>query len=315
MDYNRFLDLVYFYDDLFEVEGPINGLEIKGKVIIIGDDGFKLTDDAFKLALRRIGISGTLTDFTRRNGEADYEFIQEAINRKLNYWNIRPSKILTDGKTAYSVMSTRYQRVKHEVVLNRLSKMINIERYFDEKRSYVSDRSMLIFLKGIKEFEIENDSEYLFGVSVRNSQTGWGSLRTSQFIERLVCSNGMTSKLVSSSLSLYHVGAVRDEFSRVIERYLNPQPVVELLQTAVKKPALVSVPENIPKILSRFGVKKEHHEGIVKAWEQERDLGLGPFGIANAITRYNDHNYLGSSSYNSDEYYELSMIAMEMLSY
>lgn len=315
MKYDHFIDMCMFYDDLFEFEGPITDLDIKHNTIAIDGEYFILTESAYKQALRRIGVTGTIKDFTDKHGNVDYEFVQKAIDRKLEFASPIDAKILTDAKKSYMVMSPRYERTKHEVVLNKLNNIVDVERYFDEKRSNVTDKYMHLFLKGINEFEIDGDSNYLFGVSVRNSQTGWSALGISQFIERLVCSNGMTSRLVSMSISLTHRGGATREFGRIADSYLKPEPVVALLTKAIKKPPLLESPKNMPRLLGKFGIKKEHHEGIVNAWEQERELGLGPFGIANAITRYNDHTYINTPGYNMDDYYAMSVVAMEMLSY
>ena len=315
MNREKFFDMIEFYDNLDEVVGTITNLDVVHKTITIGHDEYKLTDSALEQALRRLGLTGTVRDFTRSNGTMDVDFINAAVARKIRVWNIRPSKIMTDNTYAFGVVSAKYERMPHYVVIEELAKHVNIDDFFDYKRSYVSEKNMRLYLKGIDSFEIDGDSEFLFGLMVRNSETGWGALGMSQFVERLVCSNGLTSKLASLSISKAHIGNVRGFYEDNLPKMVNPEPVINLITKAIDKPPIVESLDNLPRMLTKFRVRREHHEGIVEAWKVEKDLGLGPYGISNAISRYNDHVYAARPGFDSDEYYALANTALEVLSF
>lgn len=313
MNQSEFMSAVEFYDGLDEVIGTIRDLDLVNGTITIDGNEYDLMEPAKDQALRRLGLNGTVSDFTRSNGKLDVEFVQRAVKRKIYDWGVRPSKILTDGVHAYSVMSARYERIPHSNVINEASRYVDIDRYFDPQRSFVSPKNMYLYLKGVDEFEVPDDSDYLFGAMIKNSETGWGAIGISQFVERLVCSNGLTSRLATMSVAYAHSGRAAEFYRRNLRDMLKPDTIIEIITAAVNGPQVVKDLDNLPRYLSKFRIKKAHWDGIIEAWKQESNLGLTQHGISNAITRYNDHVYRNSQQYDPDEYFAMANAAMEIL--
>ena len=330
-------------DDWAEKYGVLSDFDREGGTITLTVDNmdgthsdmeFSLNDNAEAQTYKRLGLGGTYKDWI---GDGNDQFpkykrnetqMQDCIDKRIEQMEansrLAPTRVLYDSKSldAKSVMTQKYIRIDNIGVLEQAVKKYGDN--YDPNHSWITDNKMMLSFKNINTVAIGKDGIDKtaqvgdivgFGAQVWNSETGNSSVGVGQFLERLACTNGMTSKMIADLYSFRHIYAnLMIEISSAMDKIVNPDRTATIIAKAMKRPAVISSMEEFPKIVK---VPKIHHEGIIAAHESEpigtSPEGINGWGVYNAFTRYAQHSLPYTDGYTGALAQDMMTIAYPLL--
>ena len=280
---------------------------------------FTVNPTAKKQTYKRIGLGGTYKDWIGGDTEGfpkwkiDNTQMQDCIDTRIQQMGLNsrlsPSRILFDRNTmdAKSVMTQKYVRTPNIGVLEHAE--AQYEDNFDPNHSWITDDKMMLSFKNVNTVSITKDGVASsaevgdivgFGAQVWNSETGMAPVAVGQFLERLACTNGMTSRMVEDLFRFRHVyNDLMEKLDEALISIVEPTRTSEIIANAMGRPAIISTIAEFPKIVSK--IPKIHHTGIIKAHTQDpigvTDKGINGWGVYNAVTRYAQHIYPNAPDY------------------
>ena len=295
---------------------------------------FKLNPNSQTQVLERLGLKGTYADFIGAKSLAKWKMSAEQMQSNIDYRikqmqessRVAPTQVIYDTKTmhAKAVKSDQYVRLPNKEVLDR-----TIAKYgenFNHKNSWIDDKRMNISFsdidtrwiskKEISERQLQQGDAVSFGIQVSNSDTGYGSLMVGQFMVRLACTNGMTSRVAMDIERMIHVHndlMVRLDYA--LDHIVEPGTFAKTIQSAMNRPAIIKTIDEFPTIIKN--VPKIHKAGIMLRHENDpigvNADGINPWGVFNAITGYASNGYTQSENYDRKVANELMYAAYPLL--
>lgn len=177
--------------------------------------------------------------------------------------------------------------------------------------SDVTERRLYLkFVSPRIEGEVKVGDVVRTGVIVHNSEVGSGTLAAEQFIERLVCTNGMVRSKAGESFRKRHLGAraegegfraiLSDEARnaddaavwlaiRDMVKYLTSQEALDAAVADFRRAAAVKIDgPDVVKVVDatarRIGLTQDEGKSVLRHLIEGGDLSQ--WGLANAVTRY-----------------------------
>lgn len=208
------------------------------------------------------------------------------------------------GDTGRAWLSDRYRRLDHiEIARTLLPEFEKLGEDIEFHQAAITDsrlylRAVLPRITG----EVKVGETVQWGVEIRNSEVGEGSLSIGGFLHTLVCNNGMT---VSRDLTRRHVGkrieldgflsdeaimaddaafwlATRDVLRQAISETRFEEVVAQLQEAAGSKP--ITKPVKATEILQdKFSLSDDERDAVLGHLVQDGDLSR--WGALSAITR------------------------------
>lgn len=315
-DIKRFA--LYQKEHWLEHKGVIAQYDYVDKKLVLSDGSeFTVSPQAeHQLFSNRIKILGTVNNF-----EDDPEFIQKAIERKIDRETKTDTFLIYDEKNQNikGVVSDRYKRIFNNDVIARIPD--NYMTQFDRQHSFINDVKMSVKLTNsdsinkqeIKAAGYQVGDMVALGLGVGNSEVGEGSLWVEQVALRLVCTNLMIRPAGAINVErVVHKGfGIMEKFNYAMSEAAQKSEIMPILNRAINRPAIYDVEDeyDIPNVLRRVHIGKEHDEGIINAYGIEplgrSNEGINGWGVYSAVTRYNSNIYP-----NTDHYSPLESISI-----
>ena len=234
----------------------------------------------------------------------------ELLASNLNHWlSKEPSKkmIRTAGGKCRAFLSDRFFAIDNIVVASLVVPKL-LELGADIKSCQLTDKRLYIqAVYPSVDGEIKTGDIVQAGVCITNSDVGYSSCRVEPLIYRVVCSNGMISKV---TLKKYHVGsliqsesdvptevisdntrklkieAVLSEMSDVLDYSFNDEffqeEIKRLQESAGRKIEAGKIESTVQSVSGRFNLLK--HEAEETMHRLIEGLDLSQYGLGNAIT-------------------------------
>lgn len=127
----------------------------------------------------------------------------ELAESNVNHWlqnEPRPYMVRTLGDNARAFLSDRYEIIDNWDVLTAILPALKPFKDRDDlefEQSHVTDRHLYLRLtvpSMTKDVGVKKKGDIIcFGIQVKNSEVGLGSVEVSPFVKRLVCTNGMVA--------------------------------------------------------------------------------------------------------------------------
>ncbi len=233
----------------------------------------------------------------------------ELLADNLNYWfkHDKSKKMLrTMPNVCRAFLSDRFFAIDNAVVMAfAVDKLIKAKAEvksceLTEKRLYIQATYPFI------EDTIIDDDIVQAGICISNSDVGHGSCKIEPLIYRLVCSNGMISKV---ALKKYHVGAVLESEDNIMEvisdktKELKIQSIISEIDDVIeyslsdkffeenlnalklargRKIGAKQIEPSVKEISSRFSFVKHEAEELLHRLIEGKDFSQ--YGMANAVT-------------------------------
>ncbi len=319
-----------------EHTGRITGWDVDGGVITVGGTLFTLNDNAQKQMWQRLGIVGVYNSYKPEDGVykvydddlTDLRVLQQNIDWCIRHRQKTDTLIIYDqsDNEAKCVKSDRYQRLKNLAVFNKAIEIYPDTDMFNADHSYINDKRMYLSFGSadshvsqleIKETGMQQGDLIGMGCQVWNNEVGLGSAKVGQFLIRLACANGMTSRRQIDLKAIPHIH--KDMIPRLdyaMRHILDVGNMEQVLTRALNRPAIVETLDN-EQLQTITKIPIRHFEGIRTAHEQEpvgvSPQGINGYGVLAAVTRYNSHIFPGQEDYSPYESQELMHLAYPLL--
>ncbi len=323
-DIKRFA--LYQKEHWLEQTGVIAQYNYADKVLVLSNGSeFTVSPQAeHQLFTNRIKILGTVNNFTN-----DPEFIQKAVDRKIERETKTNTFVIFDerNKNIKGIVSDQYRRIFNANVIDRIPD--NYLQQFDKQHSFINDVKMSIKLTNsdsinkqeIKAAGYKVGDMVALGMGVGNSEIGEGSLWVEQVALRLVCTNLMIRPAGAINVErMIHKGfGIMDRFNYAMHEVAQRSEIMPVINRAINRPAIYDVAnENqIPNVLRRVRIGKEHDEGIINAYGIEplgrTEEGINGWGVYSAVTRYNSNVYPNTENYSALESMSILSAAYPLL--
>ena len=219
-----------------------------------------------------------------------------------------------DGK-ARAFLSPRYQPLDNDRLVEAILPVLLRENKFELASCNVTDQrlDLKVHLPRIQG-QITVGDTVNFGLAIRNSEVGNGSLAVELMAYRLSCSNGL---ITEKAVRKYHVGRQQNSLEGSWEvfsdatRQLTDKTFWNQLQDTMRatvakaeenfdgllnklrKTTQIALPkpvEAVEVIQERFGLNDEEGSGILEQLIKGGDISL--WGLTNAVTAYAQDNKL-----------------------
>jgi hypothetical protein len=278
----------YRRDNWKEKEAKVEGFDVNSNTVSINGQQFGIVDSAVRQFYGRIGLSNTPKDF-----EDDKEFLQKAINRKLETQDVNQFIYDEPHAVIKAVMSTDYVRLPdYKVIEYAQSKGYNI----DPRRSFITDNVMRLHTETVDRKETSRKGDIIgFGTMLFNGETGHSSLGASMSVLRLACTNGMLSR---QALNVNRMAHRSDDLLSRLDKSIvgiyKPEEFLKVIDRAIaSKPLLTNPVDLVEDVFKKYKLEipQYHAAGIISQFEDSTkvDGGYNNYGVYNAITRYATH--------------------------
>ena len=152
-----------------------------------------------------------------------------------------------------------------------------------------------------------NGDRMVPGISIANSEVGTLAFCIEAYFYRLVCSNGLISKVPVTSRFKHISRRALDEFPHILEQVIlesqsSQQRFQISMQTAVENPT-----ETMESFNKRFQLTKKEAEAVERGWQLEQ--GPNMFNVIQAYTRAAQ-----APSLSAEEAYKLEKVGGQILS-
>ncbi len=305
--------------DLKELLGEISFMSENQKDYVVSTELMSFNPESEKLVVEGLG------EFTPNSVAHDQMADKMGIPRKyynrmlaespellaenLNHWFVhdKSKKMLrTLPDTCRAFLSDRFFAIDNAVVMafaiNRL-----IDAGAEVKSCELTEKRL--YIQAIFPFIADNISDgdiVNAGICISNSDVGHGSCKIEPLIYRLVCSNGMISKV---ALRKYHVGSVLESDDAITEiitdktKELKIQSIISEIGDVIdyslddkffqenidnlkaakdRKINAKQIEPSVKEVSSRFAFVKHEAEELLHRLIEGQDLSQ--YGMANAIT-------------------------------
>jgi hypothetical protein len=191
--------------------GEINARNVNGNLELhaVGEK-FDLTSHAFEQFCAKIGAPA---DYLR---ELPVDMAARCLNYGLDEHGNKDCRMLVTnrnnaGPIVRALTSRRFSRVWDADVLTQTQRLVRAG--WEPSHVRYNDSGLEVRLRGNVQ---ENESSGLSGLAVSarvvNSEVGGIALSIEEYVERLVCSNGMMVKLFSGKQKHRHIGNLHERF-------------------------------------------------------------------------------------------------------
>lgn len=275
--------------------------DLKMEIQSIGE--FELGEVAHEQFADRMGIP-------RKYYNKMHAMAPELLASNLNHWIKEDSNnrmIRTSQNKCRAFLSNRFFAIDNSVVAALVIPKL-LKMGADVKSCQLTERKLYIqAIYPSMEEEIKNNDIVNAGICISNSDVGCGSCKIEPLVYRLVCSNGLISKV---SLKKYHVGslmesnsdmpdevisdntrrlkieAITSEISDVIDFSFNDDffigEVNKLKEATGRKIESGHLEPVVKNVSSRFNLLK--HESEETLHRLIEGLDISQYGLANSIT-------------------------------
>ena len=278
------------FDNINSLEAQVSGLPKAQLETLHRGKAFKKSDDEDS------GAYMNLNDVECDDPQAD------ALNKHVAIVNTETDEIA-------NVVSKRYDLVQHRKALDPIVDALkHIGRGVEgEIRKYQGGNSVVLKVKFDESFEVEGDSDYIQGFTVRNSFDRSSSLKLSGYVERVVCSNGMVlQESVAPTLKRKHFGRVKteEEYKEWMEELLELSPQIKRTIEGMADDWIKI--EHVEDALRHVGIPKSKAGEIAgRVEEMDRtETEVSRRGLYNAITNYITHDMEGDVALSTEQKYQ-----------
>lgn len=308
----------YQQDNWKTIDGEITDFDLEHNTIKVGGVEFTYNQHAGKNVFERLNMLGAAGDF---DTISDRKMLQKIVDYCIINKQKTDSRVIydTNNYEAKAVKSDRYTPVGNYRVLQKA--IAKYEDSFHEKGSFISDERMILNFGNIETREVKGKNMQKgdvigFGSQIWNSDVGLSSLGVGQFMIRLACTNGMTSRESINVSRIAHTSNdLMEKLAYAMETIINPERMIKVITRAMERPAIVEDIRDFTKIIK--GIPNRHIDGIVFAHNQEpigvSAEGVNGWGIYNAITRYATHLFPHYETFNNYESNQLLTNAYPLL--
>lgn len=182
-----------------------------------GEDRFALTSHAFDQFAR---LGKAPSDYLTR---LPSKLAADCLNEGLRKRDTNGIQLLVTAPRdkglprVRAITSQRYSRIWDAEVLLRAGEMI--DRGWTPKRVSYNDSGIELRMRGpVEEFEQSGLSGLTIGARITNSEVGGISLGIEEYVERLVCANGLMVKLFHGKSKTRHIGDIKSKFNEQFGR-------------------------------------------------------------------------------------------------
>ncbi len=255
-------------------------------IILTNDEmEFRMTSFAKKMMDEYLKLLGTASDF-----ENDFEFMQKAYERKLTSRNQKNGvKIIYDDRNqnAYGIKTGRYQKIYNLDLLEILSTCN--EYSLNEKFSYIDNERMILNYNNVEKTTKLDVGTFIHGITIYNSEIGAMRLGVLSSLNRVECSNGMTSNVSNSLTMVPHVGKELEfKFQEMLMNTEKEKTLLDAISKSSLKKLKFDEENTLSDYLTQHRIPIKYHSKIQEQLDQEY-LGDNSFNIYNAMTRYVSH--------------------------
>ena len=286
-----------------------------------------ITDHAFKQISTDLGIPNTYRMRLIESG--NHNLLQENMNTLVRQSGKNRMLRTVDG-TMRGYMSDSFSvDYDNDVIFKAILPVLHdLGDDIEIKSCSLTDTKMYLKVTSKKlQADVKVGDPVLGGISIVNSEVGMSFYSENEFVERLVCLNGMTRPNNISSFRKMHrgskknIGSIRRDTMLATQNAIALQirdsivaaldpsrfmKTVEELQEASKREIRGNVPEAIKELGKAVGFTQSEGDDILKHLIQGHDLSQ--YGLLNAVTRYSQ-----DSQVNYDRASELEMIGGKVL--
>jgi len=299
--------VVYNADHKKDVIVPANTLQVdvmQERVSFNHGDGL-VTDHAFKQVTTDLGIPAAYVRKLREGGY--YELLDDNVNTLLNDCTKTRMLRMIDGNLRGYLSNSFSTDYDNDVILQAV--LPALSEFGDDieiKSCSLTDTKMYLKVTSKKLMaDVQKDDPVCGGITIVNSEVGMSFYSENEFIERLVCLNGMTRKDNISSFRKMHrgsaqpIGVIREDTTRAIheavalqirdsiKNALNPArflKTVEDLRETTERKIEGNPVEAIKELGKVVGYTQSEGNEILKHFIEGGDLSQ--YGLLNAVTRY-----------------------------
>ena len=281
---------------------PVADMEFEGiDWMLIGNNIFEVLPSAQRLFANRLRVPYSYL----------YRCPEHLQAQNLNYWLKQQQKeretffCRFDGHSLRAVFTDRYTALDHAEILERMQEYGFSQ---DIEVHYSLDENLLV-LK-VPDFTRTfgfNDDKIVPGVSIANSEVGILAFSIEAYFYRLVCSNGLVSKIAIASRFKHISTKAMEEFPHILQQVIyesdRSRRRFEIsTQSRVDDPLAT-----IGSFNRQFQITKKEAETIERAWQFEQ--GQTMFHVINAYTRAAQ-----DPSLSGEEAYKLERVGGQILS-
>ncbi|MFH0926926.1 MAG: DUF932 domain-containing protein [bacterium] len=222
----------------------------------------------------------------------------EIQSLNLNYWIKREKNeemfLRFDGDEVRAIFTPKYKPVDNFEILEKLDSLgVNPDTLV---QCYLDAEFMTLSVPDAnKTFFIKDGDQLTPGISISNSEVGLASLSISSFILRLVCTNGLISKVKSFAASFRHISTkILDHLPKLLTDVSN-RVEGQKKQFQISLESKVNDPISTLNNFNRqFQLGKSEKEAVEWGWGYE--AGDTMFNIINAYTKASQYNGLSAES-------------------
>jgi len=218
----------------------------------------------------------------------------------------RMIRTLDDNARAF--LSSSYNRLDNDLVGNyALQELMNRPNIEIVSCSVTNDYMYIKAIFTNLQFEARVGDICRVGIVIRTNEIGLGALEIMPFVERLVCTNGMTSKDNIKELGLRRTHRGKRNYTegiysqktvfadnmvfimkmvdtiRAVQNMKTFLPLVEKIQNSTKTEKIKNPIDAAVKLSNDYGLDKSEHNKFLQNLLEDHDLTQ--WGAANAITK------------------------------
>lgn len=205
------------------------------------------------------------------------------INHGLTHQREKELLVRYDGNRVRAIFSKRYVQMDHLTIIGAL-----MEAGIDAKRPVQlrMDEGLmqLSLLQPERNFALRGDDVHTPGLSILNSELGLSSFRIAPYTLRLVCTNGLISRIHGTATNYRHVS---DKALKQLPRILHTaaeQVDQQRRQLTLSLDSPVEDMETTLETMGRqFGLDKQQKEAVT--WALPQETGPTLFHVVQTLTR------------------------------
>lgn len=283
---------------------PASHMEMQDdKVMMFSDNSFAMREVAHLQVANKLKIPKQFYD---RMGE--HEGLRTTVVNRLMPEYGKTSMVRTIDGDMRAFLSDRYKPIENIDVLNAAAPVLR-DMQVEIKSSSLTEKRMYIQVAFPKlEAEINLNDVVQYGLTITNSEVGFGMVKVSPTIWRLVCTNGM---IRAAEINHRHIGkqqemgedySIFSDEAKVADKLAFSLKLRDTIQATVSEAtfeAWVSqmkgavhdkfndVVKTVANVSKNYGISEDLNDFMINNIAE--DSNLNRWGIANAVTGLAHH--------------------------
>lgn len=283
---------------------PSSRLQMQGDgAMSFNDNEFQMREVAHLQVANKLKIPKQFYD---RMG--DHEGLRTTVVNRLMPEYGKTSMVRTTDGDMRAFLSDRYKPIENLDVLNAAAPVLR-DMHVEVKASSLTEKRMYLQVAFPKlEAEIQLNDVVQFGLTITNSEVGFGMVKVSPTIWRLVCTNGM---IRSAEINHRHIGkqqemgedySVFSDEAKVADKVAFALKLRDTIQATVSEASFEAwvsqmkgavndrindVVKTVANVSKNYGISEDLNDFMINNIAEEGNLSR--WGVANAVTNLAHH--------------------------